>query len=111
MGAIWSRRNFTNWSPYSRAVSNYVPQKIRSCIIFGSPYSRAVSNYVPQKIRSRIICLISEESRSRVKYSWKPWINLADEVSCQYIAGTHLDCITEHVGGVARVLDSLLLQP
>jgi oxalate---CoA ligase len=89
MRAIWSRRNFS----------------------YGSSYSRAVSNYVPQKIRSRVICLISEESRSRMRYSWKPWINLADEVSCQYIAGTHLGCITEHVGGVARVLDSLLLQP
>jgi oxalate---CoA ligase len=72
--------------------------------------SRTVSNYVPQKIRSRIICLISEESRSHMKYSWKPWINLADEVSCQYVEGTHVGCITEHVG-VARVLDSLLLQP
>ena len=77
----------------------------------GGSYSRAVSNYVPQKITSRIICLVSEDSRSKVEFSWRPWTNLAGDVSCRYISGTHLGCITQHVGDTARLLDRLINHP
>ena len=77
----------------------------------GGSYSRAVSNYVPQKITSRIICLVSEDSRSKVEFSWRPWTNLAGDVSCRYISGTHLGCITQHVGDTARLLDRLIKHP
>jgi hypothetical protein len=34
------------------------------------PYTRAVVNYVPPKIMSRVVCLISEDSRLKVEFSW-----------------------------------------
>jgi thioesterase domain-containing protein len=75
------------------------------------PYSRAIPNYVPQKIKSPIICLIAEESRSTWVFSWRPWTHLGGEVSCEYVPGTHHDCVTTHVGEIARLLDRLLKRP
>ena len=75
------------------------------------PYTRAVVNYVPPKIMSRVVCLITEDSRLKVEFSWRPWTKLARNVSCHYIAGTHLGCITKNVGDTARVLGRLIKQP
>jgi thioesterase domain-containing protein len=72
------------------------------------PVSRANSNYVPPKLRTRVFCVICEESRKRPIFSSKPWINLAPEVQCEYVPGTHLSFIREHVGEVARALDKFL---
>jgi amino acid adenylation domain-containing protein len=72
------------------------------------PYTRAVVNYVPPKIKSRIVCLISEDSRLKVEFSWRPWTKLAGNVSCHYIAGTHLGCITKNAGDTARLLSRLM---
>jgi hypothetical protein len=72
------------------------------------PYSRAVVNYVPPKIVSHVVCLISDESRLKVEYSWRPWTKLAGNVNCHYIAGTHLGCITKDVGDTARLLGQLI---
>jgi len=77
----------------------------------GGPFSRAVSNYVPKMVTSRIICLISEESRSKIEYSWRPWTHLSGEVSYRHIPGTHLSCITTHVGEIARLLNGLFKAP
>jgi hypothetical protein len=75
------------------------------------PYTRAVVNYVPPKIMSPVICLITEDSRLKVEFSWRPWTKLARNVSCHYIAGTHFGCITKNVGDTARVLGRLIKQP
>jgi acyl carrier protein len=75
------------------------------------PYSRAICNYVPPKIATRVLCMISDENRAKIEYSWTPWTNLADGVHCEYIKGTHLSCITTHVSELTRVLDCLLSQP
>ena len=60
---------------------------------------------------SRVVCLISEDSRLKVEFSWRPWTKLAGNVSCHYIAGTHLGCITKNVGDTARLLDRLIKHP
>jgi acyl-CoA synthetase (AMP-forming)/AMP-acid ligase II len=77
---------------------------------YGS-YSRAISNYVPSRIRSRVFCVVCEESRPKTAYSPMPWTNLASAAGCEYVAGTHISCVTTHVGEVARLLDGLLSEP
>src|SRR5262249_6574951 len=73
---------------------------------FSTPYSVSNANYIPAKLTTCVFCVICEESRNRPIYSPKPWTNLAPEVRCEYVSGTHLSCIREHVGEVARALDA-----
>jgi acyl-CoA synthetase (AMP-forming)/AMP-acid ligase II/thioesterase domain-containing protein len=72
----------------------------------GPAYSHAMSNYLPPKVAARIICVISDECRSWRRISWKPWTNLAAQVSCERVPGTHFSCVTKYASEVARVLDS-----
>ena len=87
MRSVWNKRKYMSW--------------------FGL-YSRAIANYVPPKLATRVICMISEESRAKVEYSSRPWRNLTPEVTCIFVAGTHIGCVTENVGEVARALNGLL---
>jgi acyl-CoA synthetase (AMP-forming)/AMP-acid ligase II len=73
-----------------------------------SAYSQAIRNYLPPKIKARLICAISEEYRPNTDCSVKPWTNVASEVRSEFIAGTHLTCITTHVGDIASLLNRLL---
>ena len=68
------------------------------------PISYANSNYIPPKLRTRVLCVLCEESRTKLKFSWTPWTNLAPEVHYSYVAGTHWSCIN-HGGEVAHLLD------
>jgi acyl-CoA synthetase (AMP-forming)/AMP-acid ligase II len=77
---------------------------------YGGPYSCAMPNYVPPKLTARVLCVISEESRTKMEYSSIPWSNLIHKVDCEYIAGTHLSCITKHADELARILDRWLSQ-
>jgi hypothetical protein len=75
------------------------------------PYSRVVSNYFPQKIAARVLCIIAEESRAKVKFSCSAWNGLADEVRSEYIPGTHFTCVGTELSGMVSMLDHLLSQP
>ena len=86
MGAVWSR----GWQRYPT-----------------SPYAQALRNYVPSKLKTRLIFVLSEEHRAASDYSAKPWANLASEVHCKYIAGTHQN-ISIHIAEIAHLLDGLL---
>jgi oxalate---CoA ligase len=72
------------------------------------PYSRAIANYIPQRVTARVVCMISEECRPKTAYSWTPWANVADDVCCKYVAGSHFGAITKHVGAVADLLDDFM---
>jgi acyl-CoA synthetase (AMP-forming)/AMP-acid ligase II/acyl carrier protein len=75
------------------------------------PYSRVVSNYFPQKIAARVLCIIAEESRAKVKFSCSAWNGLADEVHSEYIPGTHFTCVGTELSGMVSMLDHFLSQP
>ena len=90
MSSVWSR----GWHRYP-----------------SSPYSLAMRNYIPPILSTRLICLVCEESRTKAEYSSTPWTNLASAFRCEDIAGTHVSCITTHVGEVACLLDGLLKEP
>ena len=68
-------------------------------------YSRAMSNYVPSKMKTRVLCVVCEESRRKRIFSTTPWTNVARELRSNIVAGTHYGCITKHVSEVARSLD------
>ena len=68
-------------------------------------YSRAMSNYVPSKMKTRVLCVVCEESRRKKIFSTTPWTNVARELRSNIVAGTHYGCITKHVSEVARSLD------
>ncbi len=67
-------------------------------------YSYALRNYIPPKLRARLICIVCEESRAKEEFSTEPWNNLASDTRCEFVAGTHIGCITTHIGEVARLL-------
>jgi acyl-CoA synthetase (AMP-forming)/AMP-acid ligase II/thioesterase domain-containing protein len=70
------------------------------------PYSRAMANYIPPKLRTtRLFCVICEQNRTKRRFSSEPWTNLVPEVRCDYVAGTHLSCMTKHFAEVAGLLN------
>ena len=79
-------------------------------------YLRAMSNYLPPKLRSNVVIVLSEEHRvmkklppvSVLSYSPTPWNRLAPKVRCRYVAGSHHGAITTHARELALLLDSLL---
>ncbi len=75
------------------------------------PFSRAISKYIPPKTTMRVICITSEEFRPKRSYSWTPWTNLADDVCCKYVPGSHFSSITKHVDVMAHLLDDLMSPP
>ena len=72
------------------------------------PFSRAIANYVPRRTTARVTCIISEECRPKKTYDWVPWTNVADDVRCEYVPGSHFGSITKHVGVVAQLLDDCM---
>jgi acyl-CoA synthetase (AMP-forming)/AMP-acid ligase II/thioesterase domain-containing protein/acyl carrier protein len=80
------------------------------------PYFRAMSNYLPPKLRSNVVIVLCEEHRVMKKlprvralnFSPTPWNRLAPRVHCGYVAGTHVGAITTHAGELALLLDGLL---
>lgn len=68
-------------------------------------HGRAIANYVPPKLATAVICMTSAESRARAEFSPMPWKNLAPNVGCEHIPGTHRGCITQHVREVVSVLN------
>jgi acyl-CoA synthetase (AMP-forming)/AMP-acid ligase II/thioesterase domain-containing protein/acyl carrier protein len=93
MRAVW-RMTRRMWTVYRRGKFS----------VSGSsgPYSRAVSNYIPPRIRTRVLCVVCEQSRSPGKSSTS-WTKLAPEIHCDRVAGTHKSCVTN--GELARSLD------
>ena len=82
----------------------------RSLLPLYGPYAYAIANYVPPKINTKVLCVVSEKSRSEKGFSWVPWVSLSSEARGEYIAGTHLSCVTQHVAELVRVLDKHLSQ-
>jgi hypothetical protein len=78
---------------------------------FSTPYSQALHNYVPPKLRARVICVLSEDSRTKTVFSPKPWSNLALRVDCEYIGGLHRNNLVTLIGEFAPLLNGLLRQP
>jgi acyl-CoA synthetase (AMP-forming)/AMP-acid ligase II/acyl carrier protein len=76
--------------------------------IYYGPYLRAMSNYLPPKLRSEVIVVLCDEDRMVKGFSSTNWNRLAPKVHSRYVAGTHLSAITTHVGELARVLDGFL---
>jgi len=86
MSAVWSRL----WHRYP-----------------ASPYSHATRKYIPARLKTRLIWVLSEESRAKAEYSATPWANLASQVQCEFVTGTHLNFPIQLVE-IARLLDGLL---
>jgi acyl-CoA synthetase (AMP-forming)/AMP-acid ligase II len=76
--------------------------------VYLGPYLRAMSNYVPPKLRSTVVVVLCEENRVMKEFSAAPWTFLAPNVHSRYIGGTHHGCITIHAGELALLLDGLL---
>jgi acyl-CoA synthetase (AMP-forming)/AMP-acid ligase II/thioesterase domain-containing protein len=76
--------------------------------IYPGPYLRAMSNYVPPKLRSTVLVVLCEENRVMKEYSAAPWTRLAPNVRSRYISGGHHSCLTIHASELAFLLDGLL---
>jgi oxalate---CoA ligase len=76
--------------------------------IYYGPYLRAMSNYLPSKLRSEVVAVLCDEDRHVKGFSAAAWNRLASRVHCRYVAGTHLGAITTHAGELAHILDDLL---
>ena len=72
------------------------------------PYSRAISKYIPPKTTAPVTCIISEEFRPKRTYSGTPWMNLADQVSYEYVPGSHFSSIIKHADVLAHLLDDMM---
>jgi oxalate---CoA ligase len=76
--------------------------------IYYGPYLRAMSNYLPPKLRNDVVAVLCDEDRMVKGFSSAVWRRLAPKVYCRYIPGNHLSSITTHVSELARVLDGIL---
>ncbi len=72
------------------------------------PFSRAIANYIPPRTTARVICFISEECQPKKTYAWTPWTNIADDVCCKLVPGSHFSSITKHVGVITSALDEFM---
>src|SRR5215471_5025040 len=96
-------------------VMRIIWNKLGQAFYYG-PYLRAMSNYLPPKLRTNVVIVLSEEYRVMKKlprvrvlnFSPTPWNRLAPRVHCGYVAGTHVGAITTHAGELALLLDGLL---
>jgi hypothetical protein len=76
---------------------------------FYGPYLRAMSNYLPPRLRSDVALVICEKSRMKRSFSSKVWTHLAPSVQTRYVSGSHVGCITTHARELASLLDGLLI--
>jgi len=67
-------------------------------------YQRLMANYAPPRIDAPIVCLTAKGSSRAVEFDWKPWRRLSPAVTTQIIPGTHISCLTTHVGALADSL-------
>ena len=74
-------------------------------------YQRLMANYTPSPIPARIVCLTAEGSSRAVEFDWKPWRRLSPAVTAFTIPGTHMSCLTTHVGRLAESLKAALASP
>jgi oxalate---CoA ligase len=72
-------------------------------------YGRAMSKYLPPKIRAELICLLSEECLTMKDHDVGPWKNLAQSVIFEGIPGQHHTAITQHVGELADCFNRILV--
>jgi thioesterase domain-containing protein len=76
-----------------------------------STYYRAMSRYLPPKIRSKVICLLCDEYSMKRGYDTAPWNRLAHDVRVDHIPGQHNTCITTYVDALAERLNEVLAEP
>jgi hypothetical protein len=72
-------------------------------------YYRAMSKYVPPRIRAEVICLLSEEYAGKKEYAIEPWKHLAPRVRSDGIPGEHHTCISRHVGELATCINRMMI--
>lgn len=65
-------------------------------------YYRAMSRFVPARIRARIICLLCDEYAAKEEYAAAPWAHVSSSVQSESLPGHHNTCITIHVDAVAE---------
>ena len=120
--AIWARvKQRVYYGPYFRAISNYLPPKLKCEIVaVVSDESQGLNVFSPipwrslaRKIRGGEFTTIpwrrlARRVYRRYEYSTSPWRRLARKVHRKHVAGTHVGAITTHVGELALLLDDLL---
>jgi thioesterase domain-containing protein len=120
--AIWARvKQRVYYGPYFRAISNYLPPKLKCEIVaVVSDESQGLNVFSPipwrslaRKIRGGEFTAIpwrclARRVYCRYEYSTSPWRRLARKVHRKHVAGTHVGAITTHVGELALLLDDLL---
>jgi thioesterase domain-containing protein/acyl carrier protein len=92
---------------FKRDAMRAIWSRLRREVYYG-PYLRAMSNYLPPKLRSDVVTVLCDEERVMKEFSSTVWNRLAPKVEFRYVAGTHLGAITTHAGELAVVLDGLL---
>jgi thioesterase domain-containing protein len=73
-------------------------------------YQRLMANYIPPRLEAPIVCLTAKGSSRAVEFDWKPWRHLSPTVSAEIIPGTHISCLTTHVGPLAKSLGKALAE-
>ena len=76
-----------------------------------STYFRAMSKYLPPKIRAELICLVCEEYSAKKEYDTAAWKSLASKVRHAKIAGQHQTCISVHLDGLCERLNQEFAEP
>jgi hypothetical protein len=93
--------------------------------VFYGPYLRAMSNYLPPKLRCDIVAVVCDESRGikelntipwrnfvrkllrKYEFSTIPWRRLARKVHHRRVSGTHVGAVTTYAGELALLFDGL----
>lgn len=71
-------------------------------------YYRAMSKYLPPRIRANVICLLCDDYAEKKEYDVAPWKRLAPSVSSDITPGEHSTCISRHLGELAERLNRML---
>jgi acyl-CoA synthetase (AMP-forming)/AMP-acid ligase II/thioesterase domain-containing protein len=73
-------------------------------------YLRLMANYTPPRLEAPIVCLTAKGSSRAVEFDWKPWRRLSPAVTAEIIPGTHISCLTTHVGALAGSMRNALAE-
>lgn len=76
-----------------------------------STYFRAMSKYLPPRIRAELICLVCEEYSAKKEYDTAAWKSRASTVRHAQIAGQHQTCISVHLDGLCERLNQEFAEP